>query len=587
MLNFYFLLKSNHIAMNEEISFHFLLMQIPRMLLSSALIIFLSSPILTASTRTLNLATAGKYPYSNPSSGRESYKLAGETVNEARVYDFYQRQADYYMANPDKIPAVIPAFPGLDGGLHGHWGKHNQNGHNDGRWNDGDTGEHFAHVIKGPKDFNVEKGVCVKLGDGHIMSACFDPQTLSYRAVWQGDWVTFGPFRWGSSRGATIDGKPWFLVNNASMPQDSEYLGLRRFGKRVVFEYRIAQTRIQDEPWSSQNSFFRRIDFLDNTEKVILPCQVVDGAFKITFAEQKGIKNLRWSEGEIIAEGVEKNANFIVRISKDPTVKDVSVAITHLQSERKIQKRWKEVLEVPGKRGKPKNGSAYAVDTLTIPYDNPYKTVMQLTSMAFLPNGDALVASLPGDIWLVKGISDSLDGVTWQRYATGFNQPVGIHIDNEGIFVLDRCQISILHDSNDDEEVDYYEKYANDFGGFNRVTPTPSGFIELGMAHFILSSSLIYSAPGQTVRLKPLRTVFVIVWAWVVRKIISGQPPRKEHGHLHPPSLKSIRANIMEVPTKKKIFPLPSAMFPGVLIIQPVAWWKSPVTNGGPSKVHT
>ena len=227
--------------MNEEISFHFLLMQIPRMLLSSTLIIFLSSPILTASTRTLNLATAGKYPYSNPSSGRESYKLAGETVNEARVYDFYQRQADYYMANPDKIPAVIPAFPGLDGGLHGHWGKHNQNGHNDGRWNDGDTGEHFAHVIKGPKDFNVEKGVCVKRGDGQVMSACFVPQTLSYRAVWQGNWVTFGPFRWGSSRGATIDGKPWFLVNNASMPQDSEYLGLRRFGKRVVFEYRIAR----------------------------------------------------------------------------------------------------------------------------------------------------------------------------------------------------------------------------------------------------------------------------------------------------------------------------------------------------------
>ena len=124
------------------------------------------------------------------------------------------------------------------------------------------------------------------------------------------------------------------------------------------------------------------------------------------------------------------------------------------------------------------------MDTITVPYDNPYKTVMQLTSMAFLPNGDALVASLPGDIWLVKGISDSLDKVTWQRYATGFNQPVGIHIDKEGIFVLDRCQISILHDSDGDEEVDYYEKYANDFGGFNRSHTHTFGLHRTGDGSF-------------------------------------------------------------------------------------------------------
>ena len=158
----------------------------------------------------------------------------------------------------------------------------------------------------------------------------------------------------------------------------------------------------------------------------------------------------------------------MIRISRDDEDKEIASVIAHLKNDRKIKKRWNDVLHVPGKLGKPKNGSAYAVDTLNVPYNNPYNTVMQLTSMAFLPNGDALVASLPGDIWLVKGINQDLSQVTWQRYATGFNQPVGIHIDKEGVFVLDRCQISILQDSNDDEEVDYYEKYANDFGGFNR-----------------------------------------------------------------------------------------------------------------------
>ena len=78
------------------------------------------------------------------------------------------------MANPDKIPAVIPAHPGLDGRLHGHWGKYNQNNHNDGRWNDGDSGEHFTHVVKA-KGLNVLKGICVKLGEDHALSTCFDP----------------------------------------------------------------------------------------------------------------------------------------------------------------------------------------------------------------------------------------------------------------------------------------------------------------------------------------------------------------------------------------------------------------------------
>ena len=187
-----------------------------RILLITVAISSLSSSVLLSNA--LNIATAGKYPYSDPENGREEYELAGENTNEARVYDFYQRQADYYMANPDKVPEIIPAFPGLDGGLHGHWGKHNQNGHNDGRWNDGDTGEHFAHVIKGPGGLNIEKGVCVKLGANHLLSTCFDPQTLSYRTVWSDGWLTFGPFRWGSSRGATIQGKSWFQIDQANMP---------------------------------------------------------------------------------------------------------------------------------------------------------------------------------------------------------------------------------------------------------------------------------------------------------------------------------------------------------------------------------
>jgi hypothetical protein len=31
------------------------------------------------------------------------------------------------MSGKVEIPAIIPSYPGLDGGKHGHWGKNNQN----------------------------------------------------------------------------------------------------------------------------------------------------------------------------------------------------------------------------------------------------------------------------------------------------------------------------------------------------------------------------------------------------------------------------------------------------------------------------
>ena len=448
----------------------------------------------------LNIAKPGIHPYVEPATGRENHEYTDLKVNEARVYDFYQRQADYYMANPDKIPEIIPSFPGLDAGLHGHWGKHNQNNHNDDRWNQGDTGEHFAHVVKA-KGLNVEKGICVKLGNGHKLSACFDPQSLSYRAVWQDGWVKFQPFRWGSSRGANIDGKTWFTMPKAEMPKRGEYLGLHRFGKRVVFEYKIGNTKIMDEPWAGNNAFYRRIDLHNSAEKTSIPCRVLDAALQVKIIESKGIQKAGWEKGEIVINKATANAYLIVRISKEQKPDDEKAVLDHLNAERKKEKRWKEVLKVPGKLGK-LNSSHYVVDTLSVPYENPYKTVMQLTSMAFLPNGNALVATLPGDIWLVKGITDDLKQVTWQRYATGFNQPIGIHVDEDGIFVLDRCQISILHDTNGDEGIDYYEKYANDFGGFDRSHTHTFGLHRTKdkSFHFIQWTSIFRTGPDQVTK---------------------------------------------------------------------------------------
>jgi hypothetical protein len=413
-----------------------------------------------------NTADPKQHPYADTKGGRASYQLSDETPNEARLYDFYQRQADYYMAHPEKMPDILPAFPGLDGGAHGHWGKHNQNNHGDGRWNDIEFGEVVTQVFRSDK-LVVLKGICLQLGEQRELSACFDPESLTYRSVWQDGFVRFDPFRWGTSRNAQLDGNAWFKIEKATMPQDGIYRGYHRFGKRVVFDYSIEGIKILDEPWATKDAFYRRIDIKQGVDLLKIPLPVSEN-LSVSIVDKKNLGSVDVSNGELRLENVRSNASLIIRISKEATSVFDQKAQRHLRSKRKLERRWTETLKVPGTLGKSRTGSSYIVDTLNVPYDNPNQTVMQLTGIGFLPNGDALVCSLPGDIWIVKGIQADLNQVTWQRFATGFNQPVGIHIDQDGIFVLDRGQIYRLHDSNSDGEVDFYENYANDFGGYNR-----------------------------------------------------------------------------------------------------------------------
>ena len=216
-----------------------------------------------------NVAKPDKHPYVDPAGGRETHQpIASHKVNEARVYDFYQRQADYYMAmSPGEIPEILPAFPGLDAGLHGHWGKHNQNNHEDGRWNDMDHGPLVTQVFRVGK-LSVLKGMSIRLGDK--LSAVFDPQHLCYRGVWEGSFVKFHPFRWGSSRNAAPDGEVWFAEkprNAWTGDRQGIYHGHYRYGDEVILSYSIEGSHILERPGSLEEDglwFFSRELYFPN-----------------------------------------------------------------------------------------------------------------------------------------------------------------------------------------------------------------------------------------------------------------------------------------------------------------------------------
>src|SRR6185295_5646444 len=93
--------------------------------------------------------------------------------------------------------------------------------------------------------------------------------------------------------------------------------------------------------------------------------------------------------------------------------------------------------------------------------DNPSKALMFISGLDFFDNGDAADCTLHGDVWIVRGIDDKLDKVTWQRFATGLYQPMGLKIVDNKVHVMCRDQLMILHDVNGNGEADNYECFNN------------------------------------------------------------------------------------------------------------------------------
>ena len=123
--------------------------------------------------------------------------------------------------------------------------------------------------------------------------------------------------------------------------------------------------------------------------------------------------------------------------------------------------RWPQKLVTQGTLGT--NTGPYAVDTLTEPDPNPWRSWMRFGGLDFFPDGNrAALTTWNGDVWIVSGVGGNLRELTWQRIATGLFQPLGLRIVDQQIYALGRDQITRLHDLNGDGETDFYENFNND-----------------------------------------------------------------------------------------------------------------------------
>ncbi len=177
-------------------------------------------------------------------------------VNRDRVYDFYTKQAE--AARRQGRSNLIAAFPGLDGGQQGHWGNQNEDVWRDDRWNQVQLGSVQSGVFRG-NGATVARGICVRLGDHHELSACFNPDTLSYDVVWKDGFVTFSSVRHGFMDGMRMEGTPVANQSTRSIDQPRRYLGFYRSGPRVVFSYLIGDVHYLDSPWVRRGEFTREV----------------------------------------------------------------------------------------------------------------------------------------------------------------------------------------------------------------------------------------------------------------------------------------------------------------------------------------
>jgi putative heme-binding domain-containing protein len=201
------------------------------------------------------LGPPADFAYERAPLDRHGWPSWEHPVNRQRLYDFYLKQALYFRDQQPR-PHVLREFPGLDGGKLGHWGNQNEQAWKDARWNEVDLGTVLAGVFHGP-DGDVPKGICVRLGEHGELSACFNPQTLRYEALWRDGFLKFSDTRHGFMDGLHPAGQ--MLPRPAGQPVAGpfKYHGYFRCGPRVVFSYRIGEVELLDAPWVTGGEFTR------------------------------------------------------------------------------------------------------------------------------------------------------------------------------------------------------------------------------------------------------------------------------------------------------------------------------------------
>ncbi len=369
----------------------------------------------------------------------------------------------------------------------------------DDRWNKTEVGQFLASnlALSGGR---LAKGLTIRVGNQAESSVCYDTASCALRAGWTGGFLKFDIRRYGLIEPPKVEGTIAFsdAVGMGWEGSSNHYAGLHLNGNRVVLDYDVDGVRVRESPWfgsENQLQVFSRTFELQPASKeltlVISPrsakavvatagarqafgVEVVlvqgpgggylfglkggiaelergaDGGTRLHFAPAQTVRRFKLLFA--LAPEAARGA-FETVLSKAAGPEDLATVA------RPGPARWLPELRTIGQRGF--DTDFLTVDTLTVPYKNPWNALFFLAGVDFTPDGAAYVCSIHGDVWRVSGINEKLGHLAWKRFATGLFQPLGLKVRDGEIFVLGRDQITRLHDKNGDGEADFYENFCN------------------------------------------------------------------------------------------------------------------------------
>lgn len=119
--------------------------------------------------------------------------------------------------------------------------------------------------------------------------------------------------------------------------------------------------------------------------------------------------------------------------------------------------RWSQRIDTKGILGAEK---PYAIDTLTLPFKNPWKSLFFIGGVDFVSANRIAICTIHGEVWICDVTGPELERLSWKRFAAGLHQPLGLKVVDGVIHVMCRDQITALVDLNGDDEADFYQSLS-------------------------------------------------------------------------------------------------------------------------------
>ncbi|MGM0506090.1 MAG: DUF6797 domain-containing protein [Bacteroidota bacterium] len=366
-----------------------------------------------------------------------------------------------------------------------------------------------------PKDQLIRKGLAIRLSEEAAIY--LDRDLVQVTAAVTGGWLDISQTDYTSYKGSEIarsDGRQlfgsssrvgWARNGSWDAPREDEmgpvpdewthYNGYYLYGDWVILSYRVGETDILEFPraWEHGEShlFSRGLEIPSREEDLegllleMMPHWEVESTSEnqIILSTDEGKWLTARLESPMSNASLQLQDNLLTfRLPASGELQRVELLVwesSHREeaevvpeSHQPLQRRLSDwTWGGPALWGSVNAGSAtsgesefaYQSESIPIPFENPWNSWIRLSGIDFFDDGGrAAVTTWNGDVWIVEGLQGELNEITWHRYASGLFYPMGVEVVDDVIHVIERSQLTRLHDLNNDGEADYYENLNHD-----------------------------------------------------------------------------------------------------------------------------